>query len=191
MYFNNLVEITKVGPLNRGLDVEQLFLLELLFYEKQVALQVYLAKFKLAKIKLTNLETDCYITLNEKTHKYELTQRGRDIFNMPKRRRIEDLVDEFRELFPKGVRTAGYLVKGDRNGCIKKMKKFIKENPDVKDDEILAATEAYIKKMALNGYDRMKLAHYFIEKDGASTLSAEIESLRISPEKSFSFTRDL
>lgn len=91
---------------------------------------------------------------------------------------IYPFVHKFRELFPKGVYTGSRLVKGDLKGCLKKMDKFLKENPDVTQEEIIEATKIYINKSKENFFEKMTCADYFIEKNGVSMLSGYIEQYR-------------
>lgn len=88
---------------------------------------------------------------------------------------VENWIDSWRDLFPAGVKTAGYRVKGTRGGCIKKMKSFIKANEGVSKEQIFTATKTYIAEKAMVRYQYMKIADYFISKDGASLLESYIE----------------
>jgi hypothetical protein len=88
-------------------------------------------------------------------------------------------------LFPQGIRTGEVLVRGNEKECMKKMKKFIKENP-YNLDIILKATSRYIERFKLKDYQFMRAAVYFINKQGyGSTLASECEEfLRTKTEKS-------
>jgi hypothetical protein len=85
-------------------------------------------------------------------------------------------LNKWYELWPKGIKTGGYYVKTDKNGCGKNLKKFIKNNPSITKEEILAGTQRYIESMKERNYDKMKLAPYFIYKDGISTLEGYCNS---------------
>lgn len=87
---------------------------------------------------------------------------------------IESWIEDFVNLFPKGVRTGGYLVKSDKISCLKKMEQFTKLYPYSK-EIILEATRNYINRKELEGYKYMKLAKYFILHDKSSELAAECE----------------
>ncbi len=90
---------------------------------------------------------------------------------------LEDFVEEYRNIFPSGISSGGYLVRGDKKGCLKKLQKFLQTYPEFTKETILTATRKYVGEMRLKGYLYMKLAHYFIEKDGVSTLAAYCETL--------------
>lgn len=87
-------------------------------------------------------------------------------------------VQEFREIFPKGKNSGGYPYRGDKQGCITNLEKFIKNNPEYDKDIILNATKFYVKSKAKDGYDYMQLAHYFIYKNGISSLGAFCEQVK-------------
>lgn len=89
---------------------------------------------------------------------------------------VDDWIQEWRELFPKGVKTGGYPVRGSKGGCTKKMKAFIKVNKGVGKALIFDATRKYIAEKASQRYQYMKMADYFISKDGISMLESYIES---------------
>jgi hypothetical protein len=90
---------------------------------------------------------------------------------------VGKLVDDYRALFPTGVKTSGYPVKGDRNACIKKMKIFLANN-DFTPQEILEATRAYLAIQKKNMWKATQLSHYYIEKDNVSNLANMCEDIR-------------
>lgn len=95
---------------------------------------------------------------------------------------LDELVEEYRKLFPKGVKSGGYYVSGDKKACQIKLKRFLKKY-DFSEEEILKATSAYVQRMAEQGYQYMQLAHFFIEKNGVSNLAAECDQLKIDDEE--------
>jgi len=101
---------------------------------------------------------------------------------------IKDWINEWRNLFPKGVNSNGYRYRGDKQGCYVKMKKFLKEHPDIPVTDIFKATKHHIDMLSLKGsISYLKLAHYFIYKDKISTLASEIENLGNSTDLDYSF----
>ena len=108
---------------------------------------------------------------------YVLTTKAKEMLSIKDNMiSMDDFVEAFRNIFPSGVRTAGYLVKGDKNGCKRKLTKFLKENK-VTQEEILEATRRYVNRSKLQNYEKLQLAHNFIEKNGISTLAGELEAL--------------
>lgn len=111
----------------------------------------------------TLIVTEKYKNLNQKRNKEDS---------------VELWIDEWYELFPKGVKSGGYYaVRCDKQGCIKKLKNFIKNNPEFDKNVILKATKKYVDEAALQGYAYMKTAPYFIEKSGVSLLAGFCENV--------------
>lgn len=100
----------------------------------------------------------------------------------------ETWIDEWVDIFPRGVRSGGKLIRSDRAGCLRKMKMFIR---DYKYDRatIMTATRRYIDIKAREGYNYTRCAIYFIYKtekskaDEHSELAAWCEEVLASPER--------
>lgn len=120
-------------------------------------------------------------------HNYEVRGKLRQVFGNGEID-VSSWIEEWRNIFPKGGGT--YRYRGDKQGCIKKMKTFMEKNPKVTKDEIFRATRVYVKKF-FPSYAYMKQAHYFIDKDGTSSLLSEIEGLTEKSDKIYSFTEKL
>lgn len=89
-----------------------------------------------------------------------------------------DWIQDWLNIFPKGVKTGPKLVRSDKSGCLKKMLKFRKEYPEYDVTLIFKATENYVEELAENDYMYMKAATYFIDKkDEGSELAARCEDL--------------
>lgn len=99
------------------------------------------------------------------------------IFVEKKDKPEKDWINEWLEMFPKGVKSGGYYIKTDLNGCRKKMRKFTSTHPEYTKETIIKATQNYINRCEHNGYQYMKIAPYFIEKDGVSMLAGECEAI--------------
>lgn len=70
--------------------------------------------------------------------------------------------------------------KGGVKECVSRMKKFFAANPDIRKDEVMGATEMYIKSVLNVNY--LITSHYFISKgagaDRTSTLLQWVEKYR-------------
>lgn len=89
---------------------------------------------------------------------------------------VENWIDDWLNLFPKGVKSGGYPVKGDKKNCLLKMKKFIVDHPGVNKEKIFDATKAYLDVKRKDNWAYTKLAKYFIEhKDDGSMLASYCE----------------
>jgi hypothetical protein len=89
--------------------------------------------------------------------------------------KFDEFIEEWYALFPKGVQVGRYPVRSGLSGCRTKMLKFVKKHKQYSYDQILMATKKYIESHRRDGFKFMKLANYFIEKDGVSTLEAMLE----------------
>lgn len=87
---------------------------------------------------------------------------------------VANWIDEWRMLFPEGKNFAGYPYRGDRGGCLKKMIAWCNSNPQYTKEAIFSATKEHIRRYRGN-YTYLQQAHYFISKDGISTLLAICE----------------
>lgn len=85
-----------------------------------------------------------------------------------------DWLEEWYELFPKGVKAGGYPVRSGLTSCLPKMVAFIKKT-NYSQDIIIKATEYYLSELKKVDYNYIQLAKYFIEKNGNSTLESYCE----------------
>lgn len=107
---------------------------------------------------------------------------------------VESWIEDYRNLFPRGINSGGLPVRGDRKSCIKKMTSFMKAYPEYDKNLILRATENYVNKKELDAYKYMQTAHYFISKNGASNLAGECLALiesEFNTEKSDPFEEEM
>lgn len=117
--------------------------------------------------KLKKLEEDGYIKILD--NDYILRGHALSIFG-EEDTSVEGWIEEYRNLFPP-------YHKGDRLGCISKMKDFIKHNKYDK-KTILRATKIYIEDKSTSNYLYLRQAHYFIMKDKTSDLAAYCERVK-------------
>jgi len=105
---------------------------------------------------------------------YSLTGTGLSLFEKPDD--FMQFVDEYRALFPKGVKSGnGTPIRGDKNGIVKKLTWFLMTYPEFSKRTILEATKLYVEQMRRNGYAYMTQADYFIQKAGGSKLASLCE----------------
>jgi hypothetical protein len=89
---------------------------------------------------------------------------------------VESWIEEWRNLWPSGVKSGGKLVKGSKTDCVKKMKEFLARTNYSK-NEVFAATLAYVTERKNHGYKYMSLSNYFIQKKNDSPLEAWCEQI--------------
>jgi hypothetical protein len=123
------------------------------------------------------LEAAGYLKVTEegvvlRTQTAKLFEKG-----MPTDNSVDSWIDEWREIFPQGVKSGGRPVRGDKQGVAKKMKLFVKANPTITKEQIINATKQYVFDASLKNYSFIICADYFINKNGSSMLGAVIEDL--------------
>jgi len=110
-----------------------------------------------------------------------LRKKTLDLFNVAvpiKTSSLEEFVENYRNLFPSGVKSGNRLVKGDKHGCLTKLKTFSIKYPEYTKEDILEATKVYIDLCRKRNYDKMTSADYFIEKDKLSMLASYCEDIK-------------
>lgn len=95
---------------------------------------------------------------------------------------VEMWIEDWRGLFPR-MQINGYPVRGSKEGCLRKMKTFLKRN-DFTKEEIYRATCEFIEAKRKVNFAFMTQAHYFIEKDGISLLASLCENVRMGDTQS-------
>lgn len=111
-----------------------------------------------------------------------LRKKTLDLFNVivpTKTKDLEEFVENYRNLFPSGVKSGNRLVKGDKFGCLSKLRNFTVKYPEYTKEEVLEATKIYIDLCRKRNYDKMTSADYFIEKDKVSMLASYCEDIKI------------
>lgn len=128
-------------------------------------------------INLSKLETELWIKITGLgIEDIFPRQKMLDLFQTKDEQEVDLWIEQWLELFPKGVKSGGYYVKSNKEDCLKKMIKFLKIRKYTK-KQIFEATQNYIDRKAKENYSYMMKAEYFIEKDGVSTLATEIDNL--------------
>ena len=90
---------------------------------------------------------------------------------------VEAWIDEWMDLFPRGVKSGGKLLRSDKKACLKKLIDFVNETK-YDQDTIMQATKDYLFERSLENYAYTKCATYFISKVGeGSELGACCEKL--------------
>jgi len=133
---------------------------------------------------LENLESKALIQINN-NNSLELRGLSKKILKIPSSEdlNVEEWVDEYRNLFPNGVESGGYPVRGIKKTCITNLKKFILEYKSEK-KTVLEDPKIYVEKKQRENFNYMMLAHFFIYKNNNSMLETFIENLE-SREQSY------
>jgi hypothetical protein len=146
-------------------------------------------------------ELDCYIDLEsrgylklngDKISEYEVRQKFLNILklseNEAKVAEVDSWINEYRELF-KGKKPGSM---GDRDGVLRKMKKFLETYSEYTKEQILTATKFYIQTQAPS-YKYLMQADYLISKeDGIGGVKSKLLStLDEMKDGGFAINKDL
>lgn len=169
-----------------GLSLNEFILLQCIYnkdYKEASLIQ------GIEKIDLSKLEEELWIKVTGLSIEEVFPrQRMLDLFQTKDEQEVASWIEQWLELFPKGVKSGGYYIKSNKEDCLKKMIKFLKVRKYTK-KQIFEATKNYVDRKAKEDYAYMMKAEYFIEKDGVSALSTEIEN--IGEEEENDWTRKL
>lgn len=179
------------------LTIDQYFLCELIYYKNFNQLYNYAEHVKVfsskdveklieknfikvidseeSKWEVENLETTGAFNtilkrISDNIYKKEVPTDAILPVSTPNMEPLETWFDSWYNLFPTGVKSGGYMVKSGKQICQKKLNNFIKTHPEYTKEQILEATKRYISDFQKANYAYMKIAPYFIEKGGVSTL---------------------
>lgn len=99
----------------------------------------------------------------------ELRQKAVELFGK-NTINIADWIEQWCELWPKGVKSGGYYVKPNKQDALSNMQKFFKKYKFTK-DQVFEATGNYLKQQEAKHWDYTMLGAYFIMKNGMSQLA--------------------
>lgn len=175
---------------DEGISLNQYFLLQLVYQQDSKILNYYLEQFGVftSQKDFDNLINNEYLGLQDPKRGFVfsnlfITKRFIDRFIEKEKRSklekevVEDWIDLWYSLFPKGVKSGGYLIRSDKNGCLSKMKKFCREYPDFTKEIILKATSDYLDYYRMRNWNFVSLAHYFVRKNDTSILAGQCEMI--------------
>lgn len=182
------VEINIEKLLDYSITIEQYLFCQFIYQQQQDLFDIYLSLYgkfftresldELLELEYLQLIDD---SLGYRFSNIQVTVRFIELFiDKPKpikvdSDKIENWINDWYELFPKGVKSGDYPIRSGLAGCLKKMKKFIKEYPEYSKDVIIKVTKKYVNDMKLKNYAYIKLAHYLIYKDDVSVLASLCE----------------
>ena len=81
-----------------------------------------------------------------------------------------DWIDRWFDLWPKKIRNDGGYIRSNLTGCKKKMNKFMFEHPEFTSGIIITATKKYLEEKRKKNWFGVRMAPYFIEKEGICIL---------------------
>jgi hypothetical protein len=131
-----------------------------------------------------DLEAKKYIKLLGKPANWVIRSKTSNLFKNSTIQQSDTklLAETIREIFPKGVKSGGYLVKSSVSDIEDKLKKFTKKYK-YSDTIIIEATKRYVKEFQANNYRYMLLAKYFISKEDKGSTLADYCEMIVSNEE--------
>lgn len=168
------------------LNGDQWFILLLKTEKKLKQLSLLMNRIKNLEETLYSLESLDYIRITDDIYNDDLTanidcffvkEKGISLF-LSDSINFKDLAEKIRNLFPAGIKTGGYYVRGSVSSIEAKLKKFNKKFPQYSEEDIINATKNYIDRKRKENWNMIKTAENFIFKDEVSILAAECENLR-------------
>lgn len=191
----DVIILLKKEGFNTDSLLTQYFILYCLYTENTEPLTFFEDENKANRLVLHYYDLIRKGLISDKNNMYSLTEKGQNfmatvinMFEEPKKvlivknESVEDWFDEWIDLWPKGIKTGGKLIRSDKKDCFEKMKKFIKKYKH-SSDIILKATQNYLDEFEKQNYQFIKSATYFIDKRGeGSELAARCQDLIDNPE---------
>ena len=86
--------------------------------------------------------------------------------------KVEEWIDEWRRIFPKGRNNINHRFRGDRKECLKKMQNFLVDYGFSK-EKIIKATQMAVDEYSQTGFNYFPKAQFFIHKQEKGSLLAE------------------
>lgn len=184
-----IVNIDVEKLMDYNVSFNQYMFLHFIYQKQQAMFDTYISIFDkfFDKNSLDQLLDQDYLSLNDVRLGYRFSNMNvtpkfidhfieKPFISKLAKEKVEDWIDEWYELWPKGVKSGGStLVRSDKNGCLNKMKKFVKTNPQFTKEIILKATKDYLLNLRLKNYAYIQAAHYYIFKNDVSNLAASCE----------------
>ena len=99
----------------------------------------------------------------------ELRQKALELFGNDKMN-VSDWIEQWVNLWPKGVKSGGYYLKPNKQDALSNMQKFVKKYKFTK-DQIFEATGNYLKEKERDNWNYCMLGSYFIMKNNMSQLA--------------------
>lgn len=181
------MELDERKLISSGLNPTMYVTLYAIYRKKENIIQ-YIKNLQIFERVIESLEKSGYVKIigPDKTKDFILRKKAISLLG---ENDVSEWYEEWRNLFPKGINAGGYHYRGNKGEILKKLSKFVENNPEYTKEQIMQATSNYINRMMRSG-SYMMLAHYFIDKkDVGSSLLTELENLETRTEESTPLNR--
>ena len=126
---------------------------------------------------LLRLQKEGFIKITSDNYDFSLLEKAEALFGK-KLDSLTELASKLIEIYPQGVKSGGYPVRGSKVDVTDKLRKFFKKHKYTH-EQVMQAVERYVERKRKDKWDYMQRLIYFIEKDGSSNLAAECDNLVI------------
>lgn len=139
-------------------------------------------KLKGEQWKVTNysdlmiLEEKGFIKITSDNYDFALLEKAEALFGK-KLDSLTELASKLIEIYPQGVKSGGYPVRGSKVDVTDKLRKFFKKHKYTH-EQVIAATQKYVNRKREESWAYMQLLVHFIEKNNISNLAAEIDGMK-------------
>ena len=121
------------------------------------------------------LEEKGFIKITSDDYDFALLEKAESLFGK-KLDSLSELAERLINIYPQGVKSGGYPVRGSKVDVTDKLRKFFKKHKYTH-EQVIQAVEKYVERKRKDKWDYMQRLIYFIEKDGSSNLAAECDNL--------------
>lgn len=123
------------------------------------------------------LEEKGFIKIISDDYDFALLEKAEALFGK-KLDSLSELAERLINIYPQGVKSGGYPVRGSKVDVTDKLRKFFKKHKYTH-EQVIQAVERYVERKRKDKWDYMQRLIYFIEKDGSSNLAAECDNLSV------------
>ena len=128
------------------------------------------------KKQLYELENRGFIKIISDNYDFVLLEKAEALFGK-KLDSLSELAEKLIAIYPQGVKSGGYPVRGSKVDVTDKLRKFFKKHKYTH-EQVIQATQKYVDRKREESWAYMQRLVYFIEKDNSSNLAAEIDGMR-------------
>ena len=124
---------------------------------------------------LVLLEQRGWIKITSDDYDFVLLEKAEALFGK-KLDSLSELAEKLIAIYPQGVKSGGYPVRGSKVDVTDKLRKFFKKHKYTY-EQVIQATQKYVDRKREENWSFMQRLIYFIEKDNSSNLAAEIDGM--------------
>jgi len=128
------------------------------------------------QVEMDLLQKEGFIKITSEDYDFALLEKAEALFGK-KLDSLTELASKLIEIYPQGVKSGGYPVRGSKVDVTDKLRKFFKKHKYTH-EQVIQATQKYVNRKREESWAYMQRLVYFIEKDNTSNLAAEIDGMK-------------